>query len=96
VWFAAGGGHLLELDPEGTYSVAAEAGERVDRGRWSQRSSDFTLAGSAGGECSQGNRFVLGNLETLPLGGARNLRGTVQRNDCGPAWAMDGWIRLSP
>jgi hypothetical protein len=98
VWFAAGGGYLLEIDPGGTYYVADESGERVDGGRWSLRSSELTLASSAGSsECSQGNLLVLGNLETLSVGGdTPNIRGTVQRDDCGAAWAVDGWIRLSP
>ena len=77
-WMAEGGGHVLELAPGGSYYVADESGEVVDRGQWSQRGSDLTLTSSAASaECSEGDRLVLGGVEQV-TGGTTVMRGTVR------------------
>jgi hypothetical protein len=95
VWLAEGGGYLLEIDPGGSYYVAAEPGEPIDRGQWSLRGADLTLTSSAEStECSKGDRLVLGTVEQLAGTGTRALRSTVQENTCGAAWVPTVWILI--
>ena len=97
VWLAERGGYVLEIDPGGTYYVADDSGDPVDRGRWSLRGgSDLTLTSSAGStECSKGDRLVLGSVEQVSPGtGTRGLRSTVQENTCGAAWTPAAWILI--
>ena len=90
-WMAEGGGHVLEISPDGTYYVADESGEPIDRGQWSLRASDLTLTSSAASvECSEGDRLVLGGVEHVNLN-TPNIRGTVEQNTCGGAWASSTW-----
>ena len=95
VWMAEGGGYVLELDPGGTYYVADESDEPIDRGQWSLRGgSDLMLTSSAGStECSNGDRLVLGAVEQVNPG-TRALRSTVQENSCGAPWATAVWILI--
>ena len=94
VWLAEGGGHILELDGGGTYYVADESGEPIDRGRWSLRGSDLTLASSADSvTCSEGDRLVLGAVKQINPG-TPAIRGTVRQNTCEAAWAQAVWILL--
>ncbi len=91
VWMAEGGGHVLEIDPDGAYYVADETGGLVDGGQWSLRASDLTMTSSAAaGECSEGDRFVLGGVEQVNSS-TTGLRGTVEQNTCGGAWTPRGW-----
>ena len=94
VWLAEGGGYLLEIDPGGSYYVADESGEPIDRGQWSLRGgSDLTLTSSAGStECSKGDRLVLGAVEQVAGTGTRALRSALQENTCGAAWVPATWI----
>ena len=93
VWLAEGGGYLLEIDPGGSYYVAAEPGEPIDRGQWSLRGADLTLTSSAGStECNKGDRLVLGTVEQVAGTGTRAVRSTVQENTCGAAWVPAAWI----
>lgn len=96
VWLAEGGGYVLEMDPGGTYYVAGESGEPVDRGRWSLRGgSDLTLTSSTEStECSGGDRVVLGAVEQVAGPGTRALRSTVRENTCGAARAPAAWILI--
>lgn len=94
VWLAEGGGHVLEIDPGGSYYVADESGEPIDRGQWSLRGTDLTLTSSAGSAvCSKGDQLVLGAVEQVNLG-TRVVRSTVQQNACGAAWATAAWILI--
>jgi hypothetical protein len=93
-WLAEGGGNMLELTPGGDYSLAAESGDVVDRGRWSQRGAELTLTSSAASRtCSGGDRLVLGNLEQVHPG-TTVMRGTVEQNACGGAWATKTWVLI--
>jgi len=92
VWLAEGGGHVLEIDPGGSYYVADESGDPVDRGQWLLRGgSDLTLTSSAGSaRCSEGDRLVLGAVEQINPG-TRAVRSTVQENTCGAPWVPATW-----
>lgn len=94
-WLAEGGGHVLEIDPGGSYYVADESAEPIDRGRWALRGSDLTLTSSAGSAvCSEGDQLVLGTVEQIPGTGTTAVRSTVQKNACGAAWADAVWILI--
>jgi hypothetical protein len=94
VWLAEGGGYVLEVDAVGSYYVADESGEPVDRGQWSLRGgSDLTLTSSAdSAQCGKGDRLVLAAVEQLAGTGTRAVRSTVQENTCGAAWVPAAWI----
>jgi hypothetical protein len=93
LWMAEGGEHVLEIDPGGSYYVAAEPDEPIDRGQWSLRGADLTLTSSAEStECSKGDRLVLGTVEQVAGTGTRALRSTVRENTCGAAWTPAVWI----
>jgi hypothetical protein len=93
-WMAEGGGHVLELAPGGVYYVADESGEAVDSGQWSKRGSQLSLTSStASGECTNGDRLTWGGLE-LANPGTSVMRGSVEQNTCGAAWASKVWILL--
>jgi hypothetical protein len=94
-WLAQGGGHILEIDPEGSYYVADEsAAEPIDRGQWTLRGSDLTLTSSAKSTtCNRGDQLVLGAVEYIDPGTSA-LRSTVQKNTCGAAWATAAWILI--
>jgi hypothetical protein len=95
VWLAEGGGYVLEIDPGGSYYVADDSGEPVDRGQWSLRGgSDLTLTSSTdSARCSKGDRLVLGAVEQNDFG-TRALRSTVGENTCGGAWAPAAWALI--
>ncbi len=95
-WQAEGGGHVLELAPNGTYYVAEESGDVVDRGRWGfdGSASRLTLVSAAGSPtCDQGDRVVLGGVEHADPG-TLMMRGSVEQNTCGGAWAPAAWILI--
>jgi hypothetical protein len=105
---SGGGGHVLEIAPDGSYTVAAGSGVGddpndegtfvdpvVDRGRWTfdSAASRLDLVSAADSPtCHRGDRLVLVGLQHVPW--STNLRSAVQQNDCGGAWASAGWIRL--
>ena len=99
VWFAARGGHLLELAPEGTYALAGETGDVLDRGRWSLGSGRASLHLDSGADsptCEVGHRFVLAAIGlSYVYPDNPGLRGTVTRNDCHGAWGKNTWMHLS-
>lgn len=96
-WVAVGGGgHVLELTPEGTYAVATGSGEVVDRGRWTL-SADRQLrlvSGSDSPTCADGSRLVLDRLAHSDPGASGFLRGTLAQNTCGGAWTPTAWFLL--
>ncbi|RYP83683.1 hypothetical protein EKO23_18170 [Nocardioides guangzhouensis] len=92
VWVAERGGHVLEIDPDGSYSVIDESGEPVDRGQWSLRGRGLTLTSSADSSaCSAGDRLVWSGLEQVDPG-TTGMRGTVAENTCAAAWADKTWV----
>lgn len=94
VWMAEGGGYVLEMDPDGSYYLADDSSEPVDRGQWSLRGSDLTLTSSASStQCSEGDRMTWDQLELIDPG-TRALRGAVSSNDCGGAWTPKAWILI--
>jgi hypothetical protein len=95
VWLAEGGGYVLEIDPRGSYYVADESDEPIDRGQWSLRGgSDLTLTSSADSAlCSEGDRLVLGAVEQVDPG-TRVLRSTMQENTCSAPWVPAAWILI--
>ena len=93
-WMAEGGGHLLELAPNGEYHVAAGTGEQVDYGEWALQGSKLTLTSWPDSvECSSGDRLVLGGVEVGDSGTAL-LRATVRENTCGAAWTPERWVLI--
>ncbi len=95
LWLAEGGGHVLEIDPGGTYYVADDSGEPVDRGQWSLRRTDLTLTSSAeSARCGAGDRLVLGAVEQVAGPGTTGLRSTVQKNACDAPWTPAAWILI--
>jgi hypothetical protein len=98
-WMAEGGGHVLELTPEGTYAVADDSGDVVDRGLWSLgdgRSSLSLVSGADSPTCSAGARLVLAEPQVFDAYQDHPaLKFTQQRNDCGGAWGQQVWVQLS-
>lgn len=93
-WFTEGGGHVLELAPNGQYHLAAGSGEQVDYGEWSLQGSRLTLTSWPDSvECSASDELVLGNVEYIDPG-TTVIRSTVQKNSCGAAWADAVWILI--
>ena len=74
--------------------MAAGAGELVDHGQWAFGGSELSLVSDGdSATCSSGDRLVISGLETAD-GGTDFLRGSVDQNTCGGAWASttDGWF----
>jgi hypothetical protein len=97
-WYVGGGGHLLELRVDNTYSLLAGYGDVVDRGSWADdESSDrLTLVSSADSPtCREGDTAVLADPRTGDFG-AMVLRSTVERDDCAIGFAKKAWIKLAP
>jgi len=93
-WLTEGGGHVLEITPGGSYYVADESAEAIDRGQWSLRGTDLTLTSSAGSTaCNKGDQLVLGAVEYVDPGTSA-MRSTVQKNTCDVAWAEAAWILI--
>jgi hypothetical protein len=95
VFLASGGGHLLELDPDGSYYVAAvSSDEPVDQGQWALHGSDLTLTSSdSSTECSKGDALTLNSLEEVNPG-TTVFRGAVAQNTCHAAWTPTEWILI--
>jgi len=95
MWAAEGGGYVLEMDRGGSYYVADETGETVDRGRWTYRPSQLTLTSSAGSvDCSKGDQTRMDDLQYLNPGGTIAMQWTMKTNTCGGAWATKEWFRV--
>jgi hypothetical protein len=93
-WMAEGGGQMLELTRGGGYAVVAGSGDVVDRGHWSRQARTLTLTSSgASPSCAAGDRLVLAAMKYANTG-APSVRGTVEENGCGGAWATTVWILL--
>ncbi len=92
VWLAEGGGHLLQLGPDGSYYVVDDSGKPVDVGRWSFRDAALTLTSSDRSTmCSQGDELVLSQVEWVDPG-TTAFRGNVAKNGCGGGWTPLTWI----
>lgn len=92
MWLAEGGGYVLEIDRDGSYYVVDESGEPVDRGEWTYRDSELTLASSADSvDCAQGDTAVLADLEQVDSG-TLGMQYTVADNTCGGAWVDKDWF----
>ncbi|MGO4254957.1 hypothetical protein [Marmoricola sp. RAF53] len=89
-----GGGFVLELTDNGSYSVADSTGDPVDRGSWSLTGGDLVLTTTGGSACSPGDRLVLGGLETVEGTGSRIMRGKVGQNACDAPWSQDAWVLI--
>lgn len=96
VWLSEGGGHVLEVAPDGAYYVADSSAELVDVGRWSLRGAELTLTSSARSTaCRDGARLVLRSVEWVDPGlGTSAFRGTTEQNACGGAWTPAAWILI--
>lgn len=90
-WLAEGGRYVLEISPDGSYLVADESGEPIERGGWSLRASDLTLTSSGLSDCNDRDRLVLGGVEQVEVG-ITLMRGTVEQNTCGAAWTPSAWM----
>ncbi len=92
-----GGGRVLEVAPDGRYTVAAGSGAVVDRGRWTFDSSASRLSLSSAGDsptCDQGDHLLLSGVEQL-ITGTILMRATVSQNACGEDWASSNeWFLL--
>ena len=97
LWPANTGGRVLEIAPDGSYTVASGShGAVADRGRWTFDSSASRLSLVSAGDsptCDQGDRLVLGGVEHLDPGTIL-MRATVRQNTCGEDWASHEWILL--
>ena len=94
LWTAEGGGHVLEMDADGTYYVVDASAKAVDRGAWSFSESTLTLTSSAASTtCRAGDTLVLGAVQHENPG-TDAVRGTVQRNTCAAAWTPAAWILI--
>jgi hypothetical protein len=97
-WWISGGGYLVELRTDGSYSVLAGYGEVVDRGTWTDDGSStrLTMTSSADSpSCGGGDRYVLDDLRTKDLGTAI-LQGTLARDDCALGLPVGkGWFLLA-
>ncbi len=94
-WLAEGGGHVLELAPNGEYHVADDTGEPIDQGRWTGSGTELTLTSSdESAQCSRGDQVLVGDIEELPPGGTPVIRWTVQRSACGTTWSPASWFQI--
>jgi hypothetical protein len=94
VWMAEGGGHVLELDADGSYYIADDTGAPIDRGTWTFRSSELTLTSSVSSSaCHGGDTLVLGGVQYEDPG-TRGFRGSVRQNSCKAPWTPAAWILL--
>jgi hypothetical protein len=92
MWLAEGGDYVLEIDPGGSYYVADESGEPVDRGQWSYHDAGLTLTSSADSvDCTAGDRLVLSGVEQVDPD-TSGMQWTVENNPCGGAWAAKAWF----
>lgn len=89
----AGGGFVLEIAPDGSYTVAGGTGDPVDSGSWSLTGGDLALTSEAGSTCEAGDRLVLGGVQTWESG-SRVMRGTVKQNPCAVPWSQDAWVLI--
>jgi hypothetical protein len=90
-WMANGGGHMLELDSSGAFYVADGTGEVVDQCSWTYADGSLALTSSAdSATCLEGDRVVLGRLAAVNPG-TPMLRGSLEQNSCGAAWANVAW-----
>jgi hypothetical protein len=97
-WYVSGGGYLVELRTEGSYSILAGHGEVVDRGIWTVDGPvrTLTMTSSADSQtCREGDQLVQGDLRARNLG-ALALRGTPEHDDCAMGFATNAWFRLAP
>jgi hypothetical protein len=96
MWAAVGGGYVLEIDGGGSYFVADESGETIDRGRWLYRPSQLTLTSSARSvDCRRGDRALVDHLEYVdPGAGTVAMRWTLKTNTCDGAWAARRWFQI--
>jgi hypothetical protein len=93
-WAAEGGGYVLEMTPNGAYYILDESAEPIDQGQWSLQGSDLLLTSSAGSTgCNKGDRFVLGNVQTVNPG-TPAIRGTVAENSCNGNWTPKTWFLI--
>jgi hypothetical protein len=93
-WAAEGGGWVLEMTPNGKYYVLDDSADAVDQGEWSRQGSDLVLTSSARStECSNGDRFVLGNVQWVNVG-TDVIKGTVEENSCNGAWTPKAWFLI--
>ena len=94
-WGDDGGGYLLEVASDGTYTVGTQS-TVSDRGTWQFDTTTAQLtftSGATSPSCRPGDRWVLGEL----LHRARlfsALRGSVKEDDCGGDWANHTWILM--
>jgi hypothetical protein len=87
---------VLEIDGGGSYFVADESGETIDRGRWLYRPSQLTLTSSARSvDCRRGDRALVDHLEYVdPGAGTVAMRWTLKTNTCDGAWAARRWFQI--
>ena len=99
VWYVGGGGYLVELGRDGTYSLLAGHGEVVDSGLWTEENDTTRLTLTSTTEspsCEAGDSYVLDDLRAKDLG-ALVLQGTLVQDDCGLGLPEGkGWFRLAP
>ncbi len=96
-WMAQGGGHVLELAPDGSYYIAEGSGDFVDRGRWALDAESAQLrllSDSTSSTCDQGDRLVMSGLGYVYVDGTAFIRATVDENTCGAAWTPPVWIMV--
>ena len=93
-WAAEGGGYVLEMTPNGDYFLLDESAEAIDEGEWSRQGPALVLTSSARStNCDNGDRLVLGNVETVDAG-TLVIRGTVGENTCGGSWTPKTWFLI--
>ena len=96
-WLDPGGGSVLELRTDGSYTGLAGEAEVVDVGTWAADASSslLTITSSAdSATCREGERFVLSRLRVRDLG-TLVLQGDLERNECDRPWTGGGWFLLS-
>jgi hypothetical protein len=94
-WGADGGGYLLEMASDGTYTVGTQSAVS-DRGTWQFDTATAQLSLTSSAEspsCRPGDRWVLGELLHRTRAFSA-LRGSVKENDCGGDWANHTWILM--
>lgn len=79
-WLVVGGGHGLQLTPDGTYSALDDSGEVVENGRWQLDGDKLSLTADTT-EC----RIVLGDTQHINPG-TDMLRGELTEYRCEMPW----------
>lgn len=86
-WMVKGGGHGLQLSPEGSYSVLDGSGQVVENGQWQLEGDLLEL------ESERGCRVGISDVQHINPG-TDMIRGDLTEYVCETAWASGEWFQI--